>query len=269
MTRFRRAALVAVLGILVLAGPAIAHVRGPSRTESTGARRSATNAPAAGAFEIGVPACGRLLPAALPTTLTSSVRVDVTVLVDGSLPIDPRRVLSTVAQSYRPLGITLNPTYRTVSFRGASAQGLLQQARSLLGGRRPAGTDVVLVLTGKDIEAGANRGVAGLADCIGGVAFADRAFAVSEVFAPDAERFAVGPLTLSANMSAKVAAHEIGHLLGAEHHFANCVEGIVSELTQLELSPCTLMFNSVDTASLNFSTVNGQIVRGQAEAYAR
>ncbi|MDQ3680227.1 MAG: hypothetical protein M3378_06735 [Actinomycetota bacterium] len=267
MTRFRRAALVAVLGILVVAGPAIAHVRGGSRTESTSARRSATNAAAGNVFEIGVPDCGRLLPAALPTTLTSSVRLDVTVLVDGSPAIDPRRVLSAAAQSYRPLGISLNPTYRRVSFTGASAPGLLQQARSLLGGRRPAGSDVVLVLTDKDIDARGNKSVAGLADCVGGVAFANRAFAVSEVFAPDT--LAVGPVTLSANLSAKVAAHEIGHLLGAEHHFANCVEGILSELTQLEVSPCTLMFNSVDAASLNFSTVNGQIVRGQAEAYAR
>ncbi|MDQ3640021.1 MAG: hypothetical protein M3450_00800 [Actinomycetota bacterium] len=267
MTRFPRAALVSVLAILVLAGPAIAHVRGPSRSEATSARRSASKPAAGNVFEIGMPDCGRLLPAALPTTLTSSVTVDVTVLVDGSPAIDPRHVLSTAAQSYRPLGITLNPTYRTVSFNGTSAQGLVDQARSLLGGRRPGGTDVVLVLTSKDIEARGNRGVAGLADCVGGVAFGNRAFAVSEVFSPDA--FGVGPVALSRNLSAKVAAHEIGHLLGAEHHFANCVEGIPSELTQLEVSPCTLMFNSVDAASLNFSTVNGQVVRAQAEAYAK
>ncbi len=264
MTRFRRAALAAVLGILVLAGPAIAHVREPGRTEGTRARRAASNV-----FEVGVDDCGALVPPALATTPTGSVTLDVTVLVDGTTPIDPRRVMSTAAQSYRPLGISLNPTYRRVSFSGTSAEGLIAQARSLLGGRRPAGSDVVLVLTGKDIEEGGVRGVSGLADCNGGVAFANRAFAVSEVFSPNTERFAVGPLTLSADLSAKVAAHEIGHLLGAEHHFANCVEGILSDLDQLEVSPCTLMFNAVDTASLNFSTVNGQIVRGHAEAYAR
>ena len=264
MTRFPRATVAAVLGILVLAGPAIAHVRQPGRTESTSPRRATSNA-----FELGVPDCGRLVPAALPTRLTSSVRLDVTVLVDGTTAIDPQRVMATAARSYRPLGITLSPTYRRVAFRGASAEGLIDQARSLLGGRRPAGSDVVLVLTGKDIEEGGDKGVAGLADCNGGVALPNRAFAVSEVFSPDTERFAVGPLTLFANLSAKVAAHEIGHLLGAEHHLANCVEGIPSELTQLEVSPCTLMFNSVDVASLNFSTLNGQIVRGHAEAYAR
>ncbi len=267
MTRFQRAALAAVLVILVFAGPAIAHVRGSGgRTETGSARRASSNA-----FELGVPDCSQLVPAALPRTLSSSspVSLDVTVLVDGSLPIDAQRVVSTAARSYRPLGITVNPTYRRVSFRGASAPGLVNQARSLLGGRRPAGTDVVLVLTGKDVEDGGDRSVSGLADCIGGVALPNRGFAVSEVFDPDNESFGLGPLTLFSNLSAKVAAHEIGHLLGAEHHFANCVEGIPSSLTQLEVAPCTLMFNSVDVASLNFSTVNGQIVRGHAEAYAR
>ncbi len=264
MTRFRRTAVAAVLAILVLAAPAIAHVREPGRTESTRAQRADDNV-----FEIGVPDCGSPVPAAVSTRFTSSVSLDVTVLVDGSTPIDPQRVMSLVAQSYGPLGITVAPSYRRVAFRGTSAEGLIDQARSLFGGRRPAGSDVVLVLTTKDIEQDGDRSVAGLADCIGGVAFADRAFAVSQVFASDTERFGVGPLTLFANLSAKVPAHEIGHLLGAQHHFANCVEGIRSLLNQLEVSPCTLMFNSVDVSSLNFSTLNGQVVRGHAEAYAR
>ncbi len=268
MTRFRRAALAAVLVILVFAGPAVAHVRGSGRTQATSTRPSSNNA-----FELGVPDCSQLVPAALPRTLRSSspVSLDVAVLVDGPLPVDAQRVVTTAARSYRPLGITLNPTYRTVSFRGTSASGLVNQARSLLGGRRPPGTDVVLVLTAKDVEDAGVRSVAGMADCIGGVALPNRGFAVAEVFDPENESFGIGPLTLFANMSAKVAAHEIGHLMGAEHHYANCVEGIPSSLTQpnLELAPCTLMFNSVDVASLNFSTLNGQIVRGHAEAYAR
>lgn len=266
MTRLRRAVLAAVLVLLVSAGPAIAHVRGSGRAETGGVRASSSNA-----FELGVPDCGQLVPAALPTTLASSspVSLDVAVLVDGNLPIDAQRVVTTAARPYGSLGITVNPTYRRVSFRGASATGLVNQARSLLGGSRPPGIDVVLVLTAKDVEAGGDRSVAGMADCIGGVGVPNRGFAVSEVFDPENESFGVGPLTLFANLSAKVAAHEIGHLLGAEHHFANCVEGIPSSLTQLKLQPCTLMFNSVDVASLNFSTVNGQIVRGHAEAYAR
>ncbi len=264
MTRLGRAALAGVLVVLVLAGPALAHVRGQGRTEAASARRSSGNA-----FEIGMPDCGQLVPAAVPRTLTSSVRLDVIVLVDGSLPIDAQRVVGTAARAYSPLGISLNPTYRRVSLRGTSALGLVNQARSLLGGGRPAGTEIVLILTDKNIEQGGDASVAGLADCIGGVALPTRGFAVSEVFDPDEESFGVGPLTLFANLSAKVAAHEMAHLLGAEHHFANCVEGVPSVLTQLEVSPCTLMFNSVDIASLNFSTLNGQIVRGHAEAYAR
>lgn len=256
MRRFRRAAFAAALSLALVAAPAIA---GDGSADNTG-----------DVFEIGhIPECLQAVPAVLPTGPPRPIALDVAVLVDGAPAIAPTSVLATVEQSYRPLGITVRASFRSVAFSGSSASGLINQARSYFGGSRPAGSDVVLVVTDKDIEADGEDSVAGLADCIGGVAFAPRAFAVSEVFHPDRDRSVVGPLTLFNNLSAKVASHEIGHLLGAHHHYANCVEGIPSELTQLEVSPCTLMFNAVDVASLNFSTVNGLVVRGHAEAYAR
>ena len=141
----------------------------------------------------------------------------------------------------------------------------IDQGKALFGGARPAGSDVVLVLTSKNIEADGAEQVVGMADCIGGVAFAENAFAVSEVQAEDAVPF--GPVTLFSDLWAKVAAHEIGHLLGAHHHYANCVEGN-TDIATGDGSPCTLMINDVGLASLGFSTLNGTVVRGHAEVYA-
>ncbi len=94
----------------------------------------------------------------------------------------------------------------------------------------------------------------------------DSAFAVGEDFTPD-ESADLGFTALARNLTAKVAAHEVGHLMGGHHHYANCAEGLLSEVGS-ELSPCTLMFNAVDASSLNFSSLNGLVVRGHGEAYA-
>ena len=142
---------------------------------------------------------------------------------------------------------------------------MIDQAKQRFGGARPAGSDLVYVLTAKDIQAGGNTGVAGLADCIGGVRFPDRAFAVGEVFEED---LPIGPLTFYADATAKIAAHELGHLMGGHHHYANCAEGVKSEQEVLEGSPCTLMSNFVDFQSIHFSTANSAVVRGHAVSFA-
>jgi len=64
------------------------------------------------------------------------------------------------------------------------------------------------------------------------------------------------------------AAHEIGHLLGAHHHYGNCVEGNLSSASDDDISPCTLMFPAVNGASMNFGTLEGLVVRGHAVDYA-
>ncbi len=61
--------------------------------------------------------------------------------------------------------------------------------------------------------------MAGVAYCIGGVRYADTAFAIGEGSSP-------WETTLDdKTFSAKIAAHEIGHVMGAHHHYGNCVEG--------------------------------------------
>jgi hypothetical protein len=218
-------------------------------------------------IEIGhIPECTELVPAAISIPPQSQTRLDVRVLLDGVSQARGEQVLATAASSYAPLGITLAPSFQSVSFSGTDADGLNQQAKNLFGGQRPAGVDVVYTLTSKDIVALGQSAVAGLADCIGGVAFPANAFAVGENFTED-DASLLGLTALSRNLSAKVAAHEIGHLMGGHHHYANCAEGIPSELGS-EASPCTLMFNDVGLASLNFATLNGVVVRGHGELYA-
>lgn len=210
--------------------------------------------------------CLEPVPAAIGLDLGQTIRLSVFTLLDGVSRERGEEVLAKAAEAYAPLNVVLESRFRTVSFTGDDAQGLIDQGKAFFGGERPRGTDVVYVLTSKEIQSGGNAAVAGLADCIGGVRFPDRAFAVGENIA---ENRPLGPFVTTVNGTAAVAAHEIGHLMGAHHHYANCVEGIdPDELLRQELTPCTLMFNAVNTVSLKFSTVNTAVVRGHAVEYA-
>ncbi|MBW3590152.1 MAG: hypothetical protein KY429_12140 [Actinobacteria bacterium] len=199
-----------------------------------------------------------------------SVSLDVRVLLDGVTSERGMQVMTRAAEAYAPLGIDLNSTFKTVSFTGDDALGLINQGKQLYRGERPRGVDLVYVLTSKDIQLGGNTGVAGLADCIGGVRFDERAFAVGEdasAVGYENRKFDPLPLTFYLDVTAKIAAHELGHLMGGHHHYANCAEGVTTETTE-EASPCTLMFNFVDFQSINISLVNSGVVRGHAVNYA-
>ncbi len=200
------------------------------------------------------------------TDLGQRVSLDVAVLLDGVDQALGQQIMAKAAESYAPLGIDLRvASFRSVSFTGTEGSGLIQQAKDFYGGQRPRGSDLVYVLSGKDLTSGGNAGLAGLADCIGGVRFSTRAFAVGE--AVGIEPFNVGPFVLEVDAHPEIAAHELGHLMGAHHHYANCVEGVLSG-EPTDLSPCTLMFNFVDFQSLNFSVVDGPVVRGHAVQFA-
>ena len=217
-------------------------------------------------IELGhIPECVELLPAAIAVPPGEPATLRVRVLLDGVSQAQGEEVFQLVQRSYAPLNVTVVPAFEAVSFSGDDAEALNAQAKARFGGVRPGDADVVYTLTSKNIVAAGSDAVAGLADCIGGVAFPARAFAVGEVLDPD--RTQLGELLMADHLTAKVAAHEIGHLLGAQHHYANCIEGLLSELGS-ELSPCTLMFNAVDLTSFPFSIVNSLVVRGHLEAYA-
>lgn len=200
----------------------------------------------------------------------STIDVAVAILRDrGLTAARAASLLNKARASYAPLGITLSlHSDNAVTFNGNDSVSLINQAKAYFGGARPAGADVVALLTNADIVTAVDN--QGQADCIGGVGLADRAFLVAEDTAvtldiPD-EGFGIAPVMFYAQFPGKVLAHEIGHLFGAHHHYGNCVEGIPSE--PLEVAPCTLMGPVADFVSYNFSTANAAIVRGHAEAFA-
>jgi hypothetical protein len=204
--------------------------------------------------------------------ISRQISLDTVVLLDGVTKAFGQALMTKARESYAPLGIDLKVVkWKSVSFTGDLGSEIILQAKDLFGGGRPAGSDVVLTLTSKDIASidatsgEKDYGLVGLADCIGGVRFAGNAFAVSE--SAGIEPLVVGPFTLEVNAHAEAAAHEIGHLMGVHHHYGNCVEGNLEGDTY-DLSPCTLMFPFVDFTSLNFGTFEGAVVRGHAEAYA-
>lgn len=192
------------------------------------------------------------------------VRLNVFILLDGVAPSVGKSVFKQVASPYKPLGVDIVTTgFRRVRFEGKEASGLISQSKALFGGVRPKGSDVVYTLTSKDIAALGLPSVGGLADCLGGVRFPNRAFATGEVV----DEFEFFPFRFYVNGTAKTAAHEIGHLLGAHHHYANCVESLPAMGAQ-EPTPCTLMSNSLDFLSFQFGTLEGAVIRGHTVDYA-
>lgn len=201
------------------------------------------------------------------------ISLDVLVILDGVTQADAEAIFTKAARSYAPLNVQLRAAqFMTHEFTTTEAPLIIANAKALLGGKRPAGIDIVEVLTNKDIVALGQTAVAGLADCIGGVAHDDRAFVVAESNTPgDA---LIGPAMFGVDATANVTAHEIGHLMGGQHHYANCVEGIQASDVHadegyVEGSPCTLMFNAADFLGSNFSTLNAAIVRGHAVRHAQ
>ncbi len=184
-------------------------------------------------------------------------------------------VLDAAIETYAPLGVELRLRYDLLMplVDGAPRQrtddinALIALAKDQYRGRVPAGADAVYVATDLDVHSGGSRFVAGKADCIGGIRYMDRAFAAGEVEL-DESPITIGPTAMFQDITAKILAHELGHLLGAHHHYANCVEGIPTEPVADALSLCTLMINDVGLASLNFSAPNGLIVRGHGVDYA-
>jgi hypothetical protein len=108
----------------------------------------------------------------------------------------------------------------------------------------------------------------GYADCLGGVAYPEKAFSVGNV------HYTVqGTAPVDKVPAGMVAAHEIGHLLGAQHQQVNCAEALPQELAQPAtdgwVGPCTLMGPAALNDSETFSTLERATVRAFARRYAK
>ncbi len=202
------------------------------------------------------------------------VQLDVLVLLDGVDETYAATFFEKVSLPYREIDIAVVPTFEVVPDGAITSNvttEIIDQAKGLMPDRRvPDEYDVVELLTNRNITALGLDAVAGQAECIGGAAFKEHSFNVSEAQEGTEQGGIVfGPVILVPNVAAKITAHEIGHLFGGQHHFANCVEGLrADEATTEDSSPCSLMFNSADFMSLHFGTVNGKIIRGYALEYA-
>ncbi len=205
------------------------------------------------------PDCLQLVPGAVSVSNTP-VTLRLRIVMDGVGMDQAQQALAKAQAAYSPLNISISPSYESASFTNTDSSALIDEAKRHFGGQRPAGTDAVYVITSKDLVSGGSNTVAGQTDCIGGVAFSDKAFAVGEALA-DAPINA-GVVTLEKTLAAKVLGHELGHLLGAQHHYANCGEAAPSGD-----GPCTLMFNDVSLQGLKFSTLNASVIRGAAQTY--
>jgi hypothetical protein len=197
--------------------------------------------------------------------------LDVHFVLDGVPLNQGEAIASAMGKPYGEIGIKINPTFQEVSFPadGVGANGLphiapdklLKLTRDLIGGYRPYRSDAVYTMTTKNLISSGATGsaVAGQADCIGGVRFPDSAFAVGEVIERDSQ--------LDNWRASHIAAHEIGHLLGAHHHYANCAQADPQDVID-DATPCTLMFNDVGFQSMRFSTLEGATVRGHMLEFA-
>jgi hypothetical protein len=225
--------------------------------------------------------CLELIPEALsvPGLLDDGRTIELTVmlLLDGTDAAVATEQMAKAAESYRPLGIELVlKKTRKVNFTSTVSGDLISDAKALVGGVPPKGIDLVGVFTSKTMQGSAGgTTVVGQADCIGGIRWDEHSFfVVSDIRdIEDPQTGTTGTLNemgLNPNVdaTAEVFAHEIGHLMGAHHHYANCVEGNLSSAGPGDVSPCSLMFNAVNFASLNFTAVSGSVVRGHAVEFA-
>ena len=194
-----------------------------------------------------------------------TVYLDILALLDNVDKERAQAIFESAEAAYLPLGIEFRVTYDEVAFHETNRGDFAWEAALHVGGSRPEGIDIVHTLT--DQSWGEAEG---WVFCIGGIKWDTAAFSFSRTHPQ--EDVTISPLGVRTyvDSSAIFVAHEMGHLLGGEHQYANCVEGQALAFLGPEsrFSPCTVMWFESTPPSLSFSTVNGIIVRALAEGYA-
>ena len=214
------------------------------------------------------------------TVLDGGQRIELSVmlLLDGTDEAAAKTLMARAAESYKPLNIDLVLVKtKAVTYNTSVSTELISAAKTTVGGVPPRGIDLVGVFTTKGMQSatGGAGTVVGQADCIGGIRWDDTSFFVvtdiRNIENPTTgQTGTLNSMGLNPNVdaAAEVFAHEIGHLIGAHHHYSNCVEGQLTSAGPTDVSPCTLMFPAVNFASLNFAALEAATVRGHAVKYA-
>ena len=166
----------------------------------------------------------------------------------------------TLTQTYARINVPVTVSYDFMHLVVTTTSGYPYEAvRRHYGGVRPPGVDVVDVLTDKF--------AGGEASCIGGIAYPEKAFAVSNI------HYTVqGTVPVSQVPAGMVAAHEIGHLLGAQHQQVSCTEALPQEIAAPAadgwIGPCTVMGPAALQDSETFSTLERSTIRAYVRKYA-
>lgn len=197
------------------------------------------------------------------------LRVSVLLVAHNADASAARAALDRAGAAYAPLGIQLAVRLAPVGQVPQPPDGAATDAfylswlKERFPGGAPAGSDLVYFATSRRVTGG------GRADCVGGIAdprtaFAVGGLAVKGVVGVTTDPEGLLPEPAVADGGAKTAAHEIGHLLGAQHHLAAC--GIAPPVDPDE--PCEIMFSYlIQQIGLFFGPVNAGVVRAHAERF--
>lgn len=289
-------ATTALLALAALAIAASPVVPAAPATETAAASTPATDAPVArtgtidtaeNCFSLDPPAA-TALPVVDDTTTTVPLQVRVLLDVAEAPQVislrkqgkhaEAQALLTSVVNEVKPsfegaretytrLAIDLRLSYDVLTVRDdqpSSTRELIAAAKQQYGGSVPVGIDVVYVATDNLVEGA----VVGQADCVGGMAYDHHSFASGKIDRPESPTNFFG-VTFFAQINVIIFAHEVGHLLGAHHHFTNCAESMtVYPGTSDVMAVCGVMINDVGLAGDLFSSVNRVIVRGYANEFA-
>lgn len=191
------------------------------------------------------------------------IPLDVLVLHDAVDPGVAQESIDRVVQAYAQIGIDVRYEVREVDLatpplaNGLYARNaLFAEIRGLFGGSVPKGFDLVHTMTSKDID-----GAAGFAFCVGGIRSREHAFSMGEESPGKVPNLIAGvPVPVWPWEGAGyIATHEIGHLLGGNHDYANCAEGWLDP-SGAPPGACTIMHPNLNI-SFQFSTLNRTEIR--------